>query len=206
MGFRNGSVAPPTSHLLQEFAAARAKESVTVREIAEMLSGRSFGLVLVVLALPAWIPVLPPGVPSLFGVAIVVVACQMLLGRAAPWLPGFVARRGLSAERFARLVARAVPWLRRIEAVCRPRLGRLLAVTGTRVVALWILFLALVICVPFPMTNSGPAFSIAVIALGLIGRDGLVVLAGAALGVLALAVTVVFWGGTIFALQRLLAA
>lgn len=203
---QNGATAPRTSHLLQDFAAGRSEAPVTVREIADVLGERSFGLVLVVLALPAWIPVLPPGVPSLFGLAIATVACQMLLGRAAPWLPGFVAQRGLPAERFARLVERAAPWLRRIEAVCRPRLGRLLASAGTRLVALWILVLALVICVPFPMTNSGPALSIAVIALGIIGRDGLVVLAGAVLGMLSLAVAVAFWGGAFVALQWLIAA
>lgn len=193
-----------TSDLLRAFAAARGTGEVGVREIADALGGRSFGLLLLVLALPAWIPVLPPGVPSVFGAAIVVVAGQMLLGRPTPWLPGFADRLGMPADRFRRLAGRTTPWLARIETVCRPRLRHLADGPAGRLAALWVMVLALAICVPVPMTNSGPALSIAVMALGLLERDGLVVAAGAALGVLSLAVSVAFWGGAYLGLRWLI--
>jgi hypothetical protein len=196
------SRAPRTSDLLLALAAARREGHVSVGEMIDALGNRSFGVVFLVLALPAWIPVLPPGVPSIFGIAIAAVAAQMLLGRAAPWLPSFIARRGLSAPRFARLVARAAPWLRRIEAVCRQRLtAPVTGNAGSRLTALCCLGLALAICVPLPMTNSGPALSLAVMAVGLIERDGLAVLAGVALGVMSLAVMAAFWGGAVLALE-----
>lgn len=193
----------PLSETLIEVAAT-APERVTVEDLVAAMGRRSFGIVLVGLALPAWIPVLPPGIPSLFGAAIAAVAIQMLAGRDAPWLPGFIRRRNLSAARLRRLVRRAVPWLRRVEGVSRPRLAWLFSTAGRTGGALWLLILALVICVPFPMTNSGPALSIAVIGLGLVQRDGLLLAAGAILGLLSIGVAVVFWGGAAFLIDRLL--
>jgi len=58
--------------------------------------------------------------------------------------------------------------------------------------------------VPLPMTNSGPAAAIALTALGLVERDGLVVLGGVLLGLLGLAVIALFWGGAWLGLQWLL--
>lgn len=201
-----GAGAPGSaSELLRALADTHGQGPVTVREVTEALDDRSFGLVLLVLALPAWIPVLPPGVPSLFGAAIAAVAAQMMLGRPMPWLPRFAARLSLPSERFHRLVERAAPWLARVETVCRPRLRPVTTGASARLVALWIAILALAICVPVPMTNSGPALSIAVIALGLLERDGLIVLGGALLGVVSLAVSVAFWGGAYLGVRWLVA-
>ncbi len=193
-----------TSDLLSALAAERRDGRVSVGEIIVRLGERSFGVVILVLALPAWIPVLPPGVPSVFGVAIAAVALQMLVGREVPWVPGFVGRLGLPANRFARLAARAMPWLRRVEAVSRQR-GEWAfeRPTGRPLVALFCLGLALAISVPLPMTNSGPALSLAVIALGFIERDGVAVLAGIVLGVVSVAVIAAFWSGALLALRWL---
>ncbi len=193
------------SELLRALAETHDERPVTVREVTDALGDRSFGLVLMVLALPAWIPVLPPGVPSLFGAAIVAIAAQMIVGRPVPWLPGFAARLSLPSDRFRRLVERAAPWLARVETVCRPRLRSVTGGIPARMIALWIAILALAICVPVPMTNSGPALSIAVIALGLLERDGLIVLGGTMLGLVSLAVSIAFWGGAYLGVRWLIA-
>ncbi len=46
------------------------------------------------------------------------------------------------------------------------------------------LFMALSVCVPLPFTNTVPSFGIALMALGVIMRDGLAVIAGAFIGTL----------------------
>lgn len=195
---------PRMSDLLEAIAAERVSGEITIGEIVDRFGDRSFGVLVLVLALPAWIPVLPPGVPSIFGLVIAGISCQMLVGREAPWLPAFVARRGIPAERFARLVARTAPWLRRAELLLRQRLDPAFAGgIGTRLIAFCCLLLALAVCVPLPMTNAGPALSLAVIALGLIERDGLVVLGGMILGVLSFAAMIVFWTGAALAVSWL---
>lgn len=192
------------SALLLALARARRGRRLTLGEIAAGLGGRSFGLLLLALALPAWIPVLPPGVPSVFGLAIALLALQMALRRPRPWLPGVVARRGLAAARLERALLRARPWLQRLEGLCRERQRWLFEGPAAVLLALWLLLLALALMVPLPMTNSGPAAAIALTALGLVERDGLVVLGGVLLGLLGLAAIALFWGGAWLGLQWLL--
>ena len=55
--------------------------------------------------------------------------------------------------------------------------------------------LALVICVPLPMTNAFPALAVAILAIALIQQDGLLTLVGILAGVAALGIMVAFWGG-----------
>lgn len=183
------------SLLLAEIAARAPGERVTIGEILDGLGDRSFGLLILVLAVPAWIPVLPPGGASIFGVAILCLSVQLLAGRDEAWLPEFILRRGFRREAFASMAARAGPYLRWVERYLRPRQHWACAGAGGRASAGAIFILALALCVPLPMTNSGPALSIAVMALGLVQRDGLVVLGGVVLGVLSILAMAVFWGG-----------
>lgn len=59
------------------------------------------------------------------------------------------------------------------------------------------LIMALTICVPLPLTNTVPSIGIAVMAIGVLSRDGLAVIAGAAVGmvwVVILALALIFLG------------
>ncbi len=44
--------------------------------------------------------------------------------------------------------------------------------------------MALSVCVPLPLTNTVPAFGIALMSIGILMRDGLAVLAGVAIGMI----------------------
>src|SRR2546430_2813612 len=67
-------------------------EIVTVGALADRAARHGFGLLMIVLSLPAMFPVLPPGLPALVGLLFVIVATQMLIGLERPWLPGGVRR------------------------------------------------------------------------------------------------------------------
>lgn len=184
-----------SSDVFVRIAAQACGERITIAEILDGLGRRSFGLLLLVLAVPAWIPVLPPGGASIFGAAILLLSIQLLSGRSEPWLPDALRRRSFRRKAFEKMAERAGPRLRWLERYLRPRLHWAFTDAGRRLISGVILLLALALCVPLPMTNSGPALSIAVVALGLIQRDGLVVLAGIVLGILSIAVMALFWGG-----------
>src|SRR5207249_701427 len=66
-------------------------EIVTVGALADRAARHGFGLLMIVLSLPAMFPVLPPGLPALVGLLFVIVATQMLIGLERPWLPGGLA-------------------------------------------------------------------------------------------------------------------
>lgn len=167
---------------------------ITVGDFIDHLGGRrSFGAVLLVLGMFAWLPIWPPGVASIFGVALVGVAVQMIMRRPQPILPGRILRIGMNADRAQRLARRAVPWIERAERYIRPRRSSLTGPEAERWLGGVILVLALVICVPLFMTNAPPGAAIVVLALGILARDGVFIIVGLALAVLGLAVVAAFW-------------
>ena len=104
-----------TSELLSELAVGDPNELVTLGEIVHRLEHKTFGALFLVLALPNCIPMLP-GVPTITGLAMLLLAVQLVFGREEPWLPMRLRSRGFVRESFARVFDRALPW---IEIFCR---------------------------------------------------------------------------------------
>lgn len=181
------------SGLLERIVGDDACEHLTLADLSDGLGERSFGFVLLLVALPAWIPVLPPPVRSVLGLPLGIVAVQMLLVRPGLSLPGWLGRLSIKRDRARRIVERARPWLQRTERLTRPRLERFAAERFQRRLGAFVLLNACLVAVPLPMTTSGPALATAVLAIGLIERDGGFVLAGLVLGLLAIAASVTFW-------------
>ena len=183
------------SELLLRISREAEGPNLSVGEIIAQIEDRSFGVLALLLALPGCFPFFPPGFTSVLGVGIALVAVQMVVGRHRVWLPGVLERRNIQKERFVRVVERAVPFLRRCEALTRPRYLTVTSGIREQFVGAFILVLAVVISVPLPLTNLGPAVAIAVIAVGLIEEDGLIVIAGCTMGALAIILMIIFWGG-----------
>jgi hypothetical protein len=69
-----------------------------------------------------------------------------------------------------------------IERIARPRMLLLSGPTAERLVgAIFVVFIASIL-VPLPATNTLPGIGIAIASIGLITRDGVLVLAGLAIG------------------------
>ena len=98
----------PTSVVLADLLGHQAPEQVTLGWLLDGLGDRSFGVVLLLLALLG----LLPGVSAVAGVVLTVPAFQMVLGRPGPVLPRRVAARRFEAKRLAGVVRRVVPVLR----------------------------------------------------------------------------------------------
>lgn len=169
--------------------ARTAARSVTLREVIYVLRGRAYLLLVLLLALPFLTPLPLPGLSTPFGLAIAAIALRLALGQ-RPWLPKKLQRKELPPGFFGRLLGVAERILRLLEKLLRPRLAGL---TGTpllrqlHAVLLLLAALALLLPLPIPFTNSFPAWTILLLAGGLLERDGVAILLGYvvfALGVL----------------------
>lgn len=187
----------PLSAILEE--ALEADRAVTLGEIADRAARRGFGLLMIMLALPTLIPILPPGSAAAIGLLYVTLSAQMLVGLERPWLPDRVRAYALSARTVAALRTRGVPFLQRIERFSRPRPILLDDRIVTRVVAAAVLVLGVILFSPLPFLNTLPALAVLILGVGLLNRDGVFVLGGLLLaaGVIA---AVVFGAGTLYAL------
>jgi hypothetical protein len=126
--------------------------------------------------LPNVIPV-PPGTSALLGAPLLFLAAQLAFGM-RPWLPRLVAERSMPRAHFVALITRATPWLARAERLLRPRWSALCRPPAEYLVGGVCLLLSLIVFLPIPLGNMLPALAICLLALGILERDGLWVLAG----------------------------
>lgn len=166
------------SDLLVALAEAAPDERISLGQILDVIGERAFGLVLIVMALPCAVPFLY-GVPQVMSLPMIFVAAQVAIGRQTLWLPGNLRERTIARSDLRALAVRSGPWLRRLELIARPRLSMLTSAAAERLFGLVMVIAALSIAMPVPLTNSVPAIGVAVLALGMIERDGLLMLGGA---------------------------
>ena len=191
-----GQLEPLSTILLDELTEG---ETVTLGELRDRLARRGFGLLMIVLALPTLIPVLPPGSAAVIGLLYILLSLQMLFGKDEPWLPKRVSRYRLSARTIAALRTRGVPLLRRIERFSRPRPLLLNDRVVSRGVAVVVLVLGIVLLSPLPFLNTLPAMAVLFMGIGLLNRDRVFIAAGLVLTAAVLLV-IGFGLGTLYAL------
>ena len=189
--FESTDTSEPVSHTLEKMAEHyRSSHRVTVSELLHGLRHRGFAVLMLVMVLPNCVPIpIPPGGSTLFSIPLLFIAIQMLLGRNEPWLPQWLRAKSLEQSSIDKIVRVASPKLRWIEKFLKPRFSFTSGVAGERLVGfIWLIF-AISIAVPLPMTNFLPGVGTLVMALGMLGRDGVVTTVGIVIGLAGIAFT-----------------
>jgi hypothetical protein len=175
-----------TSEVLRELAYGEG-ERVSFRDILTGLRYRAFGFAMLVFALPCALP-MPPGIPTICGIALSIIALNLIAVRRRLWLPGAIADRSIARADLRRVLDRVLPMMQRLERICRPRLALLTEPLGKVLIGIVVLALGLVMILPIPfLGNMPPGAAAAVIAIGLTERDGLIVLIGLVVSTAAIA-------------------
>lgn len=158
-----------TSVVLQRLQDEAPADHFTLDWLVVNLRKRSYGMLMLVLALFA----IAPGVSFVAGLLLLIPAFQMIAGRPAPVFPRRIAIRPLSTRHLVAVVRRAVPVLRYLEKMVHPRWHTPLEATK-RVVGAVVLMLSVVLVIaPIPLGNVFPAVVIALISLAYLEEDGL---------------------------------
>lgn len=189
------------SEMLQALAASQTSGRVDLAAIARFMGRGSIAALLIVLALPMAVPIPLPGISVIFGIPLIVVSGQLLLGRRDAWLPRALARRSLAMADLALVVGRVLPRLRALERLVKPRLEWLTGDWAMLPVGAVCLLLAIVITLPIPLGHVLPGTAIVVLALGLLERDGVVVGLGLLLSLVAMAVIALASAGLVAVLR-----
>lgn len=161
-------------------------EQLALRELVGDLGRSTFGVLLFIATLPAFIPI--PGVAgALSGPLVVLVGLHLLILLRKPWLPDFLARRGPQRStliRFDRISDRSLRWL---EKLVRPRLlGMIDHPVATVLTGLQLVLLGILLALPIPFTNFLFGGLLLLYALALLERDGVLMLISWVAGVVAI--------------------
>ena len=158
----------PTSVLLDGLLHGADAERVTLGWLVNSLGDRSFGLVMLLLALLGAMP----GASAVAAPLLAILAVQMMLGRAGPVFPRRIAARSVRTRGLARTLGRTVPVLRAIEGFIHPRWPTPFEATK-RGVGLVVLLLGVLLLAPIPLSNIPPALAIALLAIAYLEEDGI---------------------------------
>ena len=169
-------------HLSQELEQIRTGlngEDTTLGALVDQIGERGFGLVFLVMALPAALPLPAPGYATPFGIVMALLGGQMFLGRSTPWLPEAARKRRLSYGLVDFSIRNGGRLLTVVEWIVRPRIRSLARhPLFLSAVAVIVVFMSLFMMLPIPLTNTAPSFVIFVLAAGILEEDGLLLLAG----------------------------
>jgi hypothetical protein len=157
----------------------------SIGSIEEVVAEKSFAVVLVLLMVPAALPIPTGGVTLLFQLMAILVSCQMAVGRRTLWLPARWRRRELGGRTTAKTIPALIRKLAWLETHSRARSARLVR-RPTFVRFLGVILIAFSTAAALAPPLSGletlPALGGVVIGLGLIVEDLAVIGAGVVIG------------------------
>jgi hypothetical protein len=163
----------------------RHNTKISVNDVLTAIGRRSFGPMLLMAGLITLAPLIGdiPGMPTLMALLVLLTAGQLLAGRTSFWLPGWLLKRNISRQTFDK----ALPYMKKpagwVDRLLRVRLPWLTGYWGSRLTALTGIAIALAMppmeFIPFSANGAGLALSL--LGLGLVARDGLMLLIGFAL-------------------------
>lgn len=170
------------SELLEDLNGKYKTKSISLDQILKAFHERGFGFFLFIFALPAALPLPGLGVNLIIAVPLLLLTAQQALGRETIWLPEKMRKKRIERARLQGMIAKALPFTRKIELLVKPRLGFITQGAFSHLIGVLGFIMALSVCLPVPLTNTVPSFGIALMAIGVIMRDGLSVIAGALIG------------------------
>jgi hypothetical protein len=177
--FRNPEIR--LSAALEDTRAAVSGHVVTLRELLGLVGEQGLLVFCAILAMPFLLPVTLPFMSTALGVPMLLIGIAVVLNR-VPWLPDRLLDHALPSATVQHVLERAAHAAERFEHLVCPRL---LVLTGTAFansvngVVLVIAVLALMAPLPLvPFANTAPAIGVLLLCLGMAERDGVAILLG----------------------------
>lgn len=164
---------------------------LSIAEILYILSGKGRSLILILLSIPFCQPIQIPGLSTPFGFAIAFTGLRILFGKRI-WLPKKLLEKKIPSATFEKITDKTLAIVRKIKPWIHPRLiwmchSSFMEKGNGLVIIILGIFLALPL--PIPLSNLTAAWSICLVALGVLEDDGVFVLIGYLLSL----VTVLFF-------------
>ncbi|MGJ4926111.1 exopolysaccharide biosynthesis protein [Bradyrhizobium sp. HKCCYLS2038] len=166
----------PISRRLLAIARTVRSDEPSVGELFDRLESEGLGLTLLLLTIPALLP-LPGPFGMVFGTLVALVALQILFGAERLWLPEPLRRRPVPQRLLRKVIRAGLDWAGYAERGLREdRLVWLTGRTARMLLALPLLLMAVTIILPIPLGNVMPALALIAASIGFMAGDGLAVL------------------------------
>ncbi len=186
---------PRAAELLDEYLKTCHTERVSLSELAAALGNRAFGASMFIFALANLLIAHIPGMSTLLGVPLIFISLQMLLGLPKPWFPARIGGASFKRETLVLVVGKTKDYLNRYGRFMTPRWLILSDPRLERPLGMICLVFSVVLALPILFGNFFPSMALTLIALGLIERDGALIISGIFFGLIAVAYAILFYSG-----------
>lgn len=180
------------SEILEGFRAVE-KEQLTLRELVDVFAEGGLALLLIVFAMPMALPLPALGIAQVMALPLLFLSAQLAMGRHTLWLPEKMGRKQIARKNLIKAIDIAQPWLKRIEFFLRPRLRVLSSQAGYHLMGIMCVCCSISVAMPVPFSNTVPSMGIVLMGLGLLERDGIVQIAGIAVGALGILIAITIY-------------
>ena len=170
---------PPLSNTLKTLVTQGDSGSPrSLNDLLDMAGETGVNLIIIVLALPFCLPILP-GVSTPFGLAIIILTLRQMFNRPGR-LPGFIGNREFKPATFEKIINGGIRILNRVEGFSNRQINRLprLAKMRFNLFLVFLMGLLMALPIPFPGTNTFPAWAIVFLATAQAEGDGVLALWG----------------------------
>ena len=179
------------SEILEKVGQKQKGGKTKISELMEDFHENGILLAMIFFSLPVAIPLpYPPGFTTVMGIPLMILSIQMLLGNKKVSLPQKINDYELKNSTLRDISDKVVPRLVSVEKYVKPRFSFAKSVYCEQFIGFISLLAAFSVALPIPLTNAIPALGIAVMALGLLNRDGLVIIVGFFITVIGLLVAI----------------
>jgi len=151
----------------------------SIIELMDEFHENGIALAMIFFSLPVAIPLpYPPGFTTIIGTPLIILSFQILLGYHKVRLPQKINQYEIKNSTLTLICNKIVPILKILESYIKARFSFAKSVYCEQFIGFVSLICAIAIAIPLPLTNAIPALGIAIMALGLLNRDGLVIIGG----------------------------
>jgi hypothetical protein len=161
-------------------ALKKIAEPLTIQILLDRVEDRGVLLLIILLNLPFCLPIPLPGLSIPFGITLMLLSFRLGTGFPKKF-PSSIGNREIPPKLLHTLLDKSLWLSEKAETWVRPRLLFLFhhsALYRLHAFMIFILALLLALPLPIPSTNFAPAAAILLLAMGLIERDGIILLLG----------------------------
>ncbi len=173
------------SQILDDSITSIEGDYVSFKSLIDSLGLRSYGVLFLLLILPNAIPIAGfIGISAITALFILIFSIQMAVEMKTPWLPKFIAKKELNKKILLKSLQIVKPFLIKIEPYIKPRWLIISHPLSLQFIGWVIAVLCLVMLLPIPFSIIGPALAIFLISIGILEKDGIMIVIGLLFGII----------------------
>ena len=167
------------SETLEKIGHKKKDGKTKISELMEDFHENGILLSMIFFALPVAVPLpYPPGFTTLMGLPLIILSIQMLIGSKQVRLPSKINNYEIKNSTLKKISDKVVPIVIKSEQYIKPRYAFASSVYCEQFIGFICLIASIAVAFPIPFTNAIPAQGITIMALGLLNRDGVVIIVG----------------------------